>query len=48
LLAYGRSEGIWQIIGTTLIFLASIQAALAMLTRKNEEALVPARGKKAS
>jgi len=48
MLAYGRSEGTWQILGTALIFLASIPAALAMLTRKNEEALVHVHGKEVS
>jgi hypothetical protein len=48
MLAYGRNEGIWQIIGTALIFLTCIPAALAMLTRKNVEALVPVRGKNLS
>lgn len=45
MLAYGRSEGIWQIIGTALILLASIPAALAMLKRTNEKALVHTRGR---
>ena len=48
MLAYGRNEGIWQIIGTALIFLASIPAALAILTRKNEEAMVHEREKEVS
>src|SRR5437764_878204 len=36
MLAYGRFEGIWQIVGTALIFIGSIPAAFAMLRAKNK------------
>ncbi len=37
MLAYGRFEGIWQIVGTALIFIGSVPAALAMLKGAEQE-----------
>ena len=40
MLAYGSNQGIYQVIGTALTFVASIPAAIAMLKRSDERALV--------
>ena len=40
MVAYGRFEGIWQIVGTALIFIGSIPAALAMFRGRDESASV--------
>jgi len=43
MLAYGSNQGIYQVIGTALTFVASIPAAIAMLKRSDERALVRVR-----